>query len=57
MSSKRETLELAKRCEAEGLRLFPARMRDGYSYHSTAFLLDKAAAALRASSTGASDER
>ena len=45
--STERLLELAARCEREGRQLFPLRQRDGFAYHSTAFLLDEAAAALR----------
>lgn len=41
-------VELAEWCERESRNIFPERMRDGHSYHRTAYLLDKVAAALRA---------
>lgn len=39
---------LAERLEHESRTMFPMRMRDGFSYHNTASLLDKAAVAIRA---------
>ena len=39
-------MTLVERLRGESQTLFPERMRDGHSYHSTAMILDKAADAL-----------
>lgn len=43
---------LVERLRRESLTLFPIRMRDGNTYHSTAHLLDKAAAAIESMKGG-----
>ncbi len=35
--------DMIERCRSESQKLFPQRMRDGHSYHSTAYILDQAA--------------
>lgn len=43
-----DTKALVERLRAESRKLFPPYQRDGHGYHSTAFILDKAADALEA---------